>query len=181
MAEAKPFTAAKLVCGIISAPEEFFREGERHLRELYGPPDHRSPLFPFELTDYYERQMGKSLKRMFLSFERLIPPENLSAVKLRTNTLEEEMRIGLRQSFRAVNLDPGILTRSALIMATVKDFSHRVPLQNGVYAHLEILFRKDDVKLLDWTYPDFRSGEYQKFFLEVRKLYLAQISRLTPG
>jgi hypothetical protein len=74
-----------------------------------------------------------------------------------------------------VNLDPGYMTASALIMATAKDFSHRIPLQKGIYAHLELLFGKNDVKTLSWTYPDYRTEEYHRYFLEVRKIYLKQI------
>ena len=73
-----------------------------------------------------------------------------------------------------MNLDPGILTSSALIMATTKNFAHRVPLSGGIYAHLEFLFTKTGVKTLDWTYPDFRGQGYQDFFLNVRKIYLDQ-------
>jgi len=60
-------------------------------------------------------------------------------------------------------------------MATAKDFAHRIPLQHGIYAHLELLFSKKGVKVLDWTYPDFRSEEYQSFFREARKIYLEQL------
>jgi hypothetical protein len=58
------------------------------------------------------------------------------------------------------------------------DFSHRIPLRKGIYAHLELLFGKKEAKTLMWTYPDFRTEEYQRFFLEVRKIYLAQLKTL---
>ena len=60
-------------------------------------------------------------------------------------------------------------------MATAKDFAHRVPLQHGIYAHLELLFGKKMIRTLDWTYPDYKTEEYQKFFLAVRKIYLEQV------
>jgi hypothetical protein len=37
------------------------------------------------------------------------------------------------------------------------------------------LFLKTGVKTLDWTYPDFRSDHYWRFFLDVRKVYLSQL------
>ncbi|MGB9894061.1 MAG: DUF4416 family protein, partial [Candidatus Saccharicenans sp.] len=73
--------------------------------------------------------------------------------------------------------DPGYLTASALIMATTKDFAHRIPLNQGIYAHLEMLFQKKGVKLLEWTYPDFQQSGYQEFFLRVREVYLAQLKQ----
>lgn len=60
-------------------------------------------------------------------------------------------------------------------MATVKDFAHRVPLQHGIYGHLEFLFGKKMIRTLDWTFPDFKTEEYQSFFLSVRKIYMEQV------
>jgi hypothetical protein len=124
--------------------------------------------------------MGKDLNRIFLSFARLIPPETLSAIKLETNALEDKIRRDSGGTVRAVNIDPGILTSTALIMATAKDFGHRLPLAGGIYGHLEFLFSRNGVKVLEWTYPDFRQKEYQTYFLEVRRIYLAQ-RRASPA
>ena len=175
MTKAIPFTPVKLICGLISSEERFFEKAETRLVELYSHVDHRSPLFDFNWTDYYEKQMGKDLKRKFLSFEELISPEELDKIKIRTNELEEEIKNEFKESLRVVNLDPGYITASALIMATAKDFAHRIPLQQGIYAHLELLFSKKGVKVLDWTYPDFKTSGYQKFFREIRKVYLEQL------
>lgn len=177
MAEPKPFTTAKLICGIIAQKDRFLHCAEERLVRLYGKLDAQSPAFPFELTDYYERQMGKNLKRKFLSFTKLIEPETLSRIKIETNRLEKEIKEEFQASSRIVNIDPGYLTPSSLIMATAKDFAHRVPLEAGIYAHLEFLFGKEEVRSLDWTYPDFKSKGYQEFFLSVRKIYLAQLRK----
>jgi hypothetical protein len=181
LADPQPFTAVKLICGIIASQDLAISRSEERLAEAYGPLDSRSPLFSFDFTDYYEKQMGKNLKRKFLSFQKLIEPESLSAIKLDTNRLEEEIREELNIPNRAVNLDPGYLTSASLIMATAKDFSHRIPLQNGIYAHLEFLFGKDEIRVLDWTYPDFRCRGYQDYFLGLRRLYLSQLKKSTRG
>jgi len=181
MAEAKPFSSVKLICGIISSRKAFFKKADEYLIQFFGPVDYESPLFEFDFTDYYEKQMGKNLKRKFLSFENLISPEKLSEIKLQTSKLEEKIGKELKENFRVVNLDPGYLTPSALIMATVKDFAHRIPLQHGIYAHLELLFSKKGIKTLGWTYPDFKSKGYQDFFIKVRRIYLAQLREpVTP-
>ena len=178
MAEPMPFSPTKLICGIIASKEASFKKAEERLVQLFGSVDLTSPLFIFNYTDYYEKQMGKNLKRKFLSFASLISPEKLSEIKLRTNELEEEIRDELKEGRRVVNLDPGYLTQSALIMATAKDFAHRIPLQQGIYAHLELLFSKKSFKTLDWTYPDYRAEEYHNFFMEVRRIYLSQLANL---
>jgi len=179
MAEPKPFAPVKLVCGVIASSDLFFDLAIRRLEELFGPADARGPRCAFDLTDYYENQMGPGLSRMFLSFERLIRPEDLSDIKLRTNALEFEIQGHFHEEKRIVNLDPGYLTPAALVMATAKDFSHRIPLQKGIYAHLELLFHKNSLQSLSWTYPDFRGDMYQAFFLEVRKIYISQLSQNT--
>jgi hypothetical protein len=178
MAEVREFRPVKLICGIISSQEAHFEAAEERLISLYGAVDSRSPRFDFRFTDYYEPQMGKGLKRSFLSFERLVAPERLSEIKVRTNRLEEDIRGKFGGPLRIVNIDPGYITSAALIMATAKDFSHRIPLQLGIYAHLEFLFGKGEIRLLDWTYPDFAQAGYRQYFLEVRKIYLAQLKLL---
>ena len=175
MAEAKPFRPVKLVCGIIGAEDAVFEAAEKRIAGLYGEIDSRSERFAFVATDYYEPEMGKGLRRAFVSFARLIEPDRLSEIKLRTTALEDEIRRAFGAGRRIVNLDPGYVTSAALIMATAKDFSHRVPLQNGIFAHLEFLFGKTEIRRLDWTYPDFAKEGYQKYFLELRQAFLNQI------
>jgi hypothetical protein len=109
-----------------------------------------------------------------LSFETLVRPEALTDMKLRTIAIEESLRRETGAPGRPVNIDPGYVTASALIMATAKDFSHRIPLGRGIYAHLEFLFTKTGVRILDWTYPDFHRAPCQEFFRSVRELYLVR-------
>jgi len=181
VAAPRSFTPVKLVAGLIYSREEARGKAENRLRELFGDIDAGSPDFDFNLTDYYAREMGPGpLKRAFLVFKDLRSPEELPGVKLRTNALEEEIRQALGAESRPVNIDPGYVTRAALIMATAKDFSHRVPLRDGIYAHLEFLFTSaGGVRLLDWTYPDFRRPEYHDFFRGVRAVYLHQLKKWT--
>ena len=175
MAEAEPFSPVKLICGIISSRPHSAQAAKGKLVQLYGPIDSESPSFLFDYTDYYDEQMGSPLERKFFSFQQLLSPERLSEIKLQTNKLEEDIRQELEENLRVVNIDPGFLNASSLIMATVKNFAHRIPLRAGIYAHLELLFGKDHVRTLKWTYPDFEKEEYHDYFLEVRKIYLAQL------
>jgi hypothetical protein len=175
MAQPKPFAPVKLVCAVIFADAGLYERAKARLIEAYGPVDLESPACAFDLTDYYENEMGPGLARRFLSFRDLIVPDRLAAIKGETNALEEEIRGRGDRPSRPVNIDPGYLTPAALVMATAKDFSHRIPLADGIYAHLEFLFSKTDVKVLDWTYPDMRRDAPKRFFLEVREVYLRQL------
>lgn len=178
MTKAKPFKRVKYIAGLIYSDDQLLKRAVQGLEKILGPAEDRSPRFDFDLTDYYAAEMGaEPLKRLFLSFRDLRSPEELSAIKLNTNALEEEIRLVLRITHRPINIDPGYLTTAALIMATAKDFSHRVPLEQGIYAHLELLFAKNGVRCLEWSYPDFRRTEYHDFFLRVRKSYLLQLNQ----
>ena len=174
MAQPKAFAPVKLVCGVIYKDEVLYEEVRRRLIGEWGPVDMESPPFAFDLTAYYEPEMGPDLKRRFMGFAGLAAPEILTQAKLRTIEIEEAVRRETGAPGRPVNIDPGYLTASALVMATAKDFSHRIPLGRGIYAHLEFLFTKTGVKTLDWTYPDFRRGPCQEFFRSVRELYMRQ-------
>jgi hypothetical protein len=175
MAQPKEFTPVKLVCGVIYKEEALYENAKRRLVDGRGPVDSESPAFDFDLTDYYEPEMGAGLRRRFMSFAGLIKPEMLGGLKLWTNDLEEALRRETGAAGRPVNIDPGYLTASALVMATAKDFSHRIPLGQGIYAHLEFLFTRTGVKILDWTYPDFRRRPCQEFFRAVRTIYLTDL------
>ncbi len=175
MALPKPFSPVKLVCGIIFGDESLYGRAKSLLVEAFGPTDLESLPFDFDFTDYYEKDMGRGLKRRFMSFAKLTGPEKLAAIKIETNGFEERLRGEAGTGLRAVNLDPGYLTASALVMATAKDFSHRIPLDIGIYAHLELLFTKADARVLEWTYADMRQDGCKRFFLDVRRIYLAQL------
>jgi hypothetical protein len=181
MAEILPFHPVKLVCGLLAGPDGHFAAAESRLAAAYGPIDDRSPRAPFPGADYYAPRMGPGLRRGFLSFTSLIDPSRLAGIKIATNALEEELAREYDTDLRIVNLDPGYLTAAALIMATAKDFSHRIPLSGGIYGHLEFLFTRDGIRTLEWTYPDFRGGGYGDFFLRVRKAYLAGLVRGPHG
>ena len=180
MAEIHAFRPVKLVCGVLAGRDEHFAAAESRLAAAYGPIDDRSPRAPFPGADYYAPRMGPGLKRGFLSFAGQIDPSRLAEIKIATNALEAELAREWSTDLRIVNLDPGYLTGAALIMATAKDFSHRIPLTGGIYGHLEFLFTRDGIRTLEWTYPDFRGEGYGDFFLRVRRAYLARLDTPPP-
>jgi hypothetical protein len=175
MAQPKEFAPVKLICGVIYKEDALYEEVKRRLEAEWGRADSESAPFPFDLTDYYEAEMGPGLVRRFLSFDRLIAPESLPEKKIRAIEIEGSLRRDGGTPGRPVNIDPGYLTASAVVMATAKDFAHRVPLGQGIYAHLEFLFTKTGVKTLEWTYPDLRREPSQAYFRAVREIFLRGI------
>ena len=147
----------------------------RAFRRSFGAIDAESEPVPFDFTDYYERQMGKGLQRVFMSFARLIDPGRLAEIKTATNRMESRFRDPT--VVRSVNLDPGYLTEGAIVLASTKSAGHRIYLGNGIYAELTLVYERRRYAPLAWTYPDFRTEGYRTFFQALRKRYMVQIRR----
>lgn len=159
------FKKVKLFCGLIFAQTSAASAAKTELAARFSPVDSESAQIPFISTDYYRVEMGEPLFRQFVSFAELIDPQRLPEIKWHTNRLEERF---LNAGKRTVNLDPGYLSDANVIIATSKNHYHRVPLNDGVYAHLEYVLKNKRLEFLPWTYPDFKQAEYLDFF---RRLY----------
>lgn len=159
----------KLFVGMLSAYQGAFAEAESRLADPFGPVDLRSDLFAHEFTEYYRDEMGHPLVRYFCSFERLISPQALAGAKRLSNRIETELaRRDEWPVARPVNLDPGYVAPSKLVLASTKDSAHRLYLGDGIWAELTLRFQGGDWAELDWTYPDYRTPEYREFFRRVR-------------
>ncbi len=139
------------------------------LSRLYGSIDIEGPVMPFDWTSYYEAEFGKDLKRIFLTFSELVPQDALMGIKCNTCRLEQELGSGGK---RSVNIDPGILTAERLVLASGKDFPHRIYLGRGVYGDLTLVYQNGSFCPLPWTYPDYASQEIIDFWNRVRRSYL---------
>jgi hypothetical protein len=168
----------KLVCGILYHDEARLPAGIQDLADRFGVIDYRSSTLPFEYTDYYFEEMGRPLWRVFVSFRELVDSASLAAVKRATGELEDSYARS-NGSRRVLNLDPGYVTASAFVLATAKNYSHRIYLGSGVFAQQELLFERKRIRTLDWTYPDYRSREYQEILKEIRRIYLGQIRAIS--
>jgi hypothetical protein len=170
----------KLFCGVLTRFENLFTEIKGALEDSFGAVDAESETLKFDFTTYYEKTMGAGLLRKFYSFESLIPPERIVEAKVRTNQIEEEFarrfQLGVA---RPINLDPGYITLSKLTLASTKDFSHRVYLREGIYVEVTLKFERGKFVGWPWTYPDYKTEEYQKFFLLVREFYAEQLRALS--
>ena len=165
----------KLFVSVIAADRGLMAEAIGLLAGQFGEPDFVSEFLPFDYTDYYSAEMGKGLARRFVTFERLIRPEELPAVKLCTNALEEKFAGG--GGARRVNIDPGYVARQHFILATGKGYSHRPYLGRGIYADLTLEYRKETFRPLEWTYPDYRAERTIGMLNALRKRYRIQLKQ----
>ncbi len=174
MGEPKPHPPVKLICGMISAHKELFDKAASLLQERFGPIDLKSHVIPFNFTDYYAEEMGENLRRIFLSFQKLIRPEDLVEIKLQTNQFERKFLYPGTER-RMINLDPGYVAAGKLILATTKDHSHRVYLGKGIFAEATLRYYKGSFRPWEWTYPDYRTEEYIQIFNQIRRIYMKQL------
>jgi hypothetical protein len=166
---------------MLSARAELFDRAATMLSERFGPVARASEVLPFHFTAYYEPEMGANLLRKFISFERLVDAADLAEIKLWTNALEDQIAAG--QEFgvrRPINLDPGCVTPAKLVLATTKDNAHRIYLSRGVYAEVTLSYMKGGFQPMPWTYPDYRTEPYRRFFEQVRADLLARQKTARP-
>jgi hypothetical protein len=159
---------AKLVIGVYTRKKELAPVVAEIFREAYGALDLISAWLPFDFTAYYEKEMGRPLYRRFFSFKRLIHQESLSDIKLFTNGIEKSF---MENGNRQVNIDPGYMLHARFVLATGKDFSHRIYIGKEIYADLTLLYQKGGFKALPWTYPDYAERGVQEFLYQVRDKY----------
>ena len=73
---------------------------------------------------------------------------------------------------RKINLDPGTLSESNIILATTKNRSHRIAIGQNLYAELTLMYKNHEYVSFPWTYSDYKSERVQNTLLEFRKEYL---------
>jgi hypothetical protein len=179
MGAIRQFVPVKLFIGVLVSNSKFIPEVEKRLTAVYGSIDHRSAVVPFDFTDYYEAEMGDLIDRVFFSFERLIEADQLPEIKRQTNQLEDELAPLLRTPNtnvkRPVNLDPGYLEQAKVILASTKNFYHRIYLGGGIFGEVTMHFKNNTYQFFPWTYPDYQSKDYQDFFLRLRQILRSQL------
>ena len=164
----------KLITSIFSSSMDILEKAERNLSEAFGNFDFKSILFFFDKTRYYEKEMGWPLYRFFYAFKSLIDPGDLPDIKIKTNDIESTY---MGNTGRKINIDPGYISPERLVLATGKNFTHRIYLAKGIYADLTLIFQKGKFLPLPWTFPDYASVELREMFAYLRKLYMNAINK----
>lgn len=168
----KEFEPEKLVVGIMYTNPIHYCQATRILAEIYGEIDSISDEYIFsEFSSFYNNEMNGIVLKRFISFHECLNPEDLAKIKLQTNAIENELAAG---EGRIVNIDPCLLSHGKFVMATTKPASFRIPLQEGIYADLSLVYAKSKWVHFYWTYFDVKSDYFKRYLLDVRKRYLKQ-------
>ena len=149
------------------------------IAEAFGAADMVSEIWPFTQTDYYKDETGESILRMFVAIEKPIDPGELAEIKHTTNRIEQDLAQNLSTTHaRPVNLDPGIIEPSKLVLASTKNFSHRIYIGNRMFAEVTLIYSKGAWQSFPFTFPDYKEPRYHEFLSKVRTRIVAQLKDL---
>ncbi len=138
------------------------------LRNYFGEILLESPVIGWDHSRYYSDELGVPISRRFLFFSQVIDASVLSEIKILTDDIECST---LRNGKRQINLDPGYLTEAKVILASTKNYSHRIYLGRGIYAEQEYIYSKGSYQPLLHTYTDYLKPEYLKIFGQARQRF----------
>lgn len=172
MAQPQPVEPVKLIVAVLWSRREALERALDELQQHWGKMDLVGPDRPFDVTSYYEPEMGTPILRRLLAFARLVSPEILRQAKLTCNQIEQQLAGGRG---RCVNLDVGYLDHNKIVLASVKYAGQKIYLGDGVYADLIARYGGGRYQPFPWTFPDFRDGRYDEELAAIRRTYLDQL------
>jgi hypothetical protein len=162
---------ALLLTAAFSRYDEALDWAKKRLETEWGAIALESPAFDFVETDYYQPTMGPGIKKIFWAFEKPFDSAELVEIKLAANRFEEEFAAQAHlPEPRPLNIDPGYLTLGKLVLASTKDFTHRIYLKRGIFAEVTLFYKHRRWQHHDCTFADYRRADYQQFFSRCREM-----------
>jgi hypothetical protein len=164
----------KLFIGIMFDDQLTIEPVLERLKSPFGDTEGSYGPVPFLWTDYYAEEMGTNCNKLYVCYERLIDRDTLPEIKLWTNSIERDYLVCGK---RKVNIDPGYIARDKLVLATTKDFYHRLYLANGIYGEVTLHFRQGRFRHFSWTYPDYKEEALQLFLIKSRASLVGKLRK----
>ncbi len=174
MGEIKIAERVMLIAGFLSSDDQLLAQAKAMMIEQCGPIAEESAPIDFIFTDYYTAEMGFGIERSYAAFQTLIEADTLPQIKVLTNNIEATLSQAGR---RKVNIDPGYLNLSKLVLASTKDYAHRLYLSRGIFAEVTLQWQYKHFIDLPWTYPDYRSDYAKQFFTKAREQYRMKMTQ----
>jgi len=162
----------KLVIAITYDQESDIGRIVTTLDQKFGPQEYSYGPVPFSWSNYYEQEMGSNLYKLYFNYKNLIERQDLVDIKLFTNGLEQTC---LKDGNRTINIDPGYLASDKFVLATTKDFYHRLYLGKGIYGEETLHYRRGRFRYFSWTYPDYRMPGMHEFLEKARATLVKEI------
>jgi hypothetical protein len=155
-----------LFISLLFSQREIYNSAFVLLLNRYGEIFLDSDACLWNHTHYYDDELGTPIFRKLLFFRRQFDPLSLPDVKLETNHLEAAYLI---EGKRKINIDPGYLMRSRVVLASAKDYSHRIYLGKGIYGEVALYYKGNQYNPLPHTYFDYRDPLTIELFEKARK------------
>ncbi|MCI0469617.1 MAG: DUF4416 family protein, partial [Nitrospirae bacterium] len=166
----KPPEKALLFIGSFFSNEDYYFQARHHLENRFGEIVMEGPALMLNVSGNYWDELGYPIYRRFIFMRDLVEQDSLAAIKLSTNEIEGVLS---RDGKRNINLDPGYLTTAKVVLASTKDYSHRIYLRDGIYAETTLLFQKGHYMPHIKTYRDYQDERYLRLFMIARGLLLS--------
>ena len=159
-------SSTKLFFGLLGKSEDI-KKIYRIIEKEFGKIDAKTDIIPFDFTHYYNKEMGEGLQRQWLSTETIIEENLLRDIKKKTIAIENRFRISGK---RIINIDPGGVLLSRVVLPTTKNYAHRIYLGEDIFIEVTLIYRDKTFQPLPWTYPDYKTKTAIQFFNEMRKI-----------
>lgn len=167
MAQCKEPIPVLPFCAVTYQDENLLRMTENFLVDILSPILTRSQSFHFSrFTPYYKKEMGENLYKIFYFFSQTLLPENYHLIKLKTNEFEQQHLFSGEK--RRLNLDPGYITEAKLVLLSAKDYSHRIYINDGIYAEVQLVYHGNSFSPQPWSYPDYSDAQNIAFINQGR-------------
>lgn len=168
MGSPRPLEEAILFVGSLFSDHEIFRTALGMLKKDFGDILYESPPLPWNFSDHYDKELGTPIYKNFIFFDTLIDPSYLVDAKLITNEIEITFS---KDNKRQINLDPGYITLAKAVLASTKNYAHRIYLGRGIYGEVTLLYSRDNRFIpLPYTYNDYKDKTFLNIFLKARSL-----------
>jgi hypothetical protein len=164
-----PPEKALLLVGTLFADDNAYLKASRYLEDSFGRIVMESPAMPWNFSEHYKGELGGPVYRRFIFFKTLIEQDHLAAAKLKTCEIEKALSV---DGQRTINLDPGYLTVAKLVLASTKDYSHRIYLTDGIFAEVTLSYSKKKGNYIPFTYTyrDYCDERSLRLFYVARSL-----------
>lgn len=153
---------------------ETFEAAVPKLQDLFGHTYYQSPFLPWNYSTYYNAELGTPLLRSFMFFEPIINTDSLVDAKLSVVEVENSLSM---EGKRQLNIDPGYMSLAKVVLASRKNYSHRIYLGKGVFCELELFYQDGRFNPLPYTYYDYRDDTFIRFFSEARRLLKKRLDK----
>jgi hypothetical protein len=192
---------------VFSAEDRFLRTALERLEAHWGKIAALGQAFDFVESPYYLRTMlvpqpsesqpsgnqhdrsqhdqpPRALRKQMALFADPYDPAELAADKLQSNRWErdwtEELALSQDDSKRLINIDPGYLSMTKLVLASTKNREHRIYLRDGIYAEVTLAFRDQAWTSMPWTYADYQRPDVLEFLKLARRGFTSNLASRSP-